>query len=178
MTNSQLPAVTEPANLTAALRKAGALDRGAVREVKVLHQRDTIVSHIVRLGLRYVGGLNEVAGKRIVDARRDGPYRNVEDLTLRANLDTRDLKALAAGDALLSLAGHRRQQVWEASAQVKPPELLRDAPVNEARSNCRRRRRARRSCSTTPRSASRCAATRSRCCGPSSRSASCSMPTS
>lgn len=55
MTNPQLPAVTEPAYLTAALRKAGALDRGAVREVKVLHQRDTIVSHIVRLGLRYVG---------------------------------------------------------------------------------------------------------------------------
>jgi error-prone DNA polymerase len=56
----------------------------------------------------------------------------VEDLTLRAALDTRDLKALAAGDALLSLAGHRRQQVWEASAQRKPPELLRNAPINEA----------------------------------------------
>jgi error-prone DNA polymerase len=86
----------------------------------------------VRLGLRYVGGLAEAAGRRIADARRDGPFLNVEDLTLRAALDTRDLKALAAGDALKSLAGHRRQQVWEASAQTKPPELLRDAPVNEA----------------------------------------------
>jgi hypothetical protein len=37
------------------LRKAGALDAGAVREVKVLHQRDMLVSHITRLGLRYVG---------------------------------------------------------------------------------------------------------------------------
>ncbi|MET4386787.1 aminoglycoside phosphotransferase (APT) family kinase protein [Bradyrhizobium sp. F1.4.3] len=55
MTPPQLPAVTEPANLTAALRKAGVLDRGAVREVKVLHERDTILSHITRLGLRYVG---------------------------------------------------------------------------------------------------------------------------
>ncbi|MCK1425658.1 phosphotransferase [Bradyrhizobium sp. 180] len=55
MTNAQLPAVAEPGYLTAALRRAGALDAGAVREVKVLHQRDTIVSHIVRLGLRYVG---------------------------------------------------------------------------------------------------------------------------
>lgn len=55
MTNPQLPAVAEPAYLTAALRRAGVLDAGAVREVKVLHQRDTIVSHIVRLGLRYVG---------------------------------------------------------------------------------------------------------------------------
>jgi error-prone DNA polymerase len=86
----------------------------------------------VRLGLRYVGGLAEAAGQRVVQARRSGPFLNVEDLTLRAALDTRDLKALAAGDALKSLAGHRRQQVWEASAQAKPPELLRSAPVNEA----------------------------------------------
>lgn len=55
MTPPQLPAVVEPALLTTALRKSGALDRGAVREVKVLHQRDTLVSHIIRLGLRYVG---------------------------------------------------------------------------------------------------------------------------
>ncbi|MEJ6022664.1 error-prone DNA polymerase [Ramlibacter sp. PS4R-6] len=86
----------------------------------------------VRLGLRYVGGLSEEGGKRIARARGSEPFRNVEDLTLRAALDARDLKALAAADALLSLAGHRRQQVWEASAQAKPPELLRGAPVNEA----------------------------------------------
>ena len=55
MTTSSLPAVAEPSYLTAALRKAGALDAGAVREVKVLHERDTVVSHITRLGLRYVG---------------------------------------------------------------------------------------------------------------------------
>jgi error-prone DNA polymerase len=86
----------------------------------------------VRLGLRYVGGLSEEAGKRIARVRGNEPFLNVEDLTLRAALDTRDLKALAAADALLSLAGHRRQQVWEASAQRKPPELLRNAPINEA----------------------------------------------
>ncbi|MDD1532237.1 MULTISPECIES: ecdysteroid 22-kinase family protein [unclassified Bradyrhizobium] len=55
MTSPQLPAVVEPARLTAALRRGGVLDAGAVREVKVLHQRDTLVSHIIRLGLRYVG---------------------------------------------------------------------------------------------------------------------------
>ena len=57
MTNIRLPEVADAANLTAALRKAGALDAGAVREVKVLHERDTVVSHITRLGLRYVGNL-------------------------------------------------------------------------------------------------------------------------
>lgn len=55
MTPPQLPEIVEPARLTAALRRAGVLDAGAVREVKVLHQRDTVVSHIVRIGLRYVG---------------------------------------------------------------------------------------------------------------------------
>src|SRR6186713_1781856 len=55
MTPPQLPAVVEPATLTSALRRGGVLDAGAVREVKVLHQRDTVVSHVMRLGLRYVG---------------------------------------------------------------------------------------------------------------------------
>ena len=97
----------------------------------------TLVCHsdappAVRLGLRYVGGLGEEGGNRIAAARGEGAFRTVEDLALRAMLDARDLKALAAADALFSLAGHRRQQVWEASAQKAPPQLLRDAPVNEA----------------------------------------------
>jgi error-prone DNA polymerase len=41
------------------------------------------------------------------------------------------MKLLAAADALTSLSGHRRQQVWDAAALHAPPELLRDAPVNE-----------------------------------------------
>ncbi|AMO24572.1 error-prone DNA polymerase [Ramlibacter solisilvae] len=85
----------------------------------------------VRLGLRQVGGLSEKGGRRIAECRAGEPFLNVEDLALRAALDASDLKALAAGDALLSLAGHRRQQVWEAAAQQRPPELLRDAPLNE-----------------------------------------------
>jgi hypothetical protein len=55
MTDPQLPAVAEAGYLTGALRKAGVLDRGAVREVSVLHARDTVVSHVIRLRLRYVG---------------------------------------------------------------------------------------------------------------------------
>jgi len=55
MTPPQLPEVVEPARLTAALRRGGVLDAGAVREVKVLHQHPAFVSHVIRLGLRYVG---------------------------------------------------------------------------------------------------------------------------
>jgi error-prone DNA polymerase len=52
-------------------------------------------------------------------------------MALRAHLDVKDLNALASGDALLSLSGHRRQQVWDAAAQRGVPALLRGAPVNE-----------------------------------------------
>jgi error-prone DNA polymerase len=86
----------------------------------------------VRLGLRLVGSLSEAAGKRIEDARRQTPFTSTQDLSLRAQLDVRDLNALASGDALKSLSGHRRQQVWDAAARHRAPALLRGAPVNEA----------------------------------------------
>ena len=41
------------------------------------------------------------------------------------------MRQLAAADALHSLSGHRRQQVWDAAALRRPPQLLRQAPVDE-----------------------------------------------
>lgn len=85
----------------------------------------------VRLGLRLVGSLSEAGGQRIVQARRESAFTSTEDLSLRAQLDVKDLNALAAAGALESLAGHRRQQVWEAAARHRAPALLRGAPVHE-----------------------------------------------
>lgn len=85
----------------------------------------------VRLGLRLVGSLREEAAQRIPLAREDGPFLDTEDLSRRARLDVQDLAALAAADALQSLAGHRRQQVWEAAAQRRAPALLQQAPILE-----------------------------------------------
>ncbi|MBV2215678.1 MAG: error-prone DNA polymerase, partial [Diaphorobacter sp.] len=86
----------------------------------------------VRLGLRLVAGLGAAAAERLVQARGSGPFVNSEDLALRARLDRQDLQALAAADALRALAGHRRQQMWDAAAQLRAPPLLQDAPVHEA----------------------------------------------
>jgi error-prone DNA polymerase len=86
----------------------------------------------VRLGLRMVSGLAEAASQRIVAARGNSPFSSTEDLALRAELDQGDLKALSSGDALLSLSGHRRQQVWQAAALKPAPGLLRSVPVAEA----------------------------------------------
>ncbi|HOB67454.1 error-prone DNA polymerase [Ottowia sp.] len=86
----------------------------------------------VRLGLRLIQGLNEAAGRSIETARADQPFANVDDLARRAHLDMRELNALAVADALASLAGHRRQQVWQGAALKAAPKLLRDAPIDEA----------------------------------------------
>jgi error-prone DNA polymerase len=85
----------------------------------------------VRLGLRLVAGLGEASAQRLVAARAAQGFRNTEDLALRAGLDAVELKALASADALLSLSGHRRQQVWDAAALHAAPALLRAAPVDE-----------------------------------------------
>ena len=46
-------------------------------------------------------------------------------------MDAGDLKALASADALQSLSGHRRQQVWDASALKPAPALLQGVPIDE-----------------------------------------------
>ncbi len=86
----------------------------------------------VRLGLRLVSGLSVAAAQRIVAARQRRWFDDVDDLARRARLARRDLELLAAADALVSLSGHRRQQVWDAVALRPVPALLHDAPVDEA----------------------------------------------
>ena len=85
----------------------------------------------VRLGLRMVSSLAQTAAQRIVAARLQCPFVSTEDLALRCELDQGDLKALASADALLSLSGHRRQQVWDAAALTPAPALLKSVAVNE-----------------------------------------------
>ncbi len=85
----------------------------------------------VRLGLRLVSSLHESSAQRIIAARSEALFTSTEDLALRANLDAGDLKALASADALMALSGHRRQQVWDASALKPAPPLLKDVPIEE-----------------------------------------------
>jgi error-prone DNA polymerase len=85
----------------------------------------------IRLGLRLVSGLKQDAAHRITAERNRSPFASTQDLALRCNLDAGDLKALASADALLSLSGHRRQQVWDASALIPAPALLKGVPVEE-----------------------------------------------
>ena len=85
----------------------------------------------VRLGLRLVAGLPRSTAERIVAARAAQPFESAQDLSRRARLEQHEMRLLAAADALRSLSGHRRQQIWDAAALHAPPVLLRDAPVEE-----------------------------------------------
>ncbi|WGT63465.1 error-prone DNA polymerase [Variovorax paradoxus] len=85
----------------------------------------------VRLGLNRVSSLSKEGAKRLLAARAQAPFTSTEDLALRAELDGKDMAALAAADALMSLSGHRRQQVWDATAQRRSPALLKGVPINE-----------------------------------------------
>ncbi|VWB52995.1 DNA polymerase [Burkholderia lata] len=87
----------------------------------------------VRLGLSLVRGLGEAAARRIEAARTAaGPFDNVDTLARRAQLERRDLEALAAANALAMLAGHRRDALWQAVAAAPERDLLATAPIDEA----------------------------------------------
>ena len=66
----------------------------------------------VRLGLNRVAGLGSEQGQRIMAARRQAPFTDVEDLARRAELDAPALQCLAAADALSGVAGERRDAIW------------------------------------------------------------------
>ncbi|HRP24458.1 error-prone DNA polymerase [Thauera sp.] len=82
----------------------------------------------VRLGLRLIRGLARDAAVRIVAARAERAFADTQELAARARLDAGDLRTLAAGGALVTLAGHRRQALWQASGAAPLPGLLAGAP--------------------------------------------------
>ena len=91
----------------------------------------TLEQPAIRLGLRMVSGLRQEVGDRIAAERMKAVFTSTQDLALRCSLNVADLKALASADALQSLSGHRRQQVWDASALLPAPALLRGVPIDE-----------------------------------------------
>jgi len=88
----------------------------------------TMEGKAVRLGLRMVSGLSQAVARRIAASR---PFQSMEDLSLRAMLDRRDLGNLAAAGALASLAGHRRQAYWRAAGLEHARGMLGAVPVRE-----------------------------------------------
>ena len=81
----------------------------------------------MRMGLRYVRGLRERAGRAIVEARAARTFGSIHDLARRAQLDRDELETLAAIGALAQLGGTRRTNLWGAAA-AHPGPLFADPP--------------------------------------------------
>jgi error-prone DNA polymerase len=82
----------------------------------------------LRLGLRYVKGLSEQAGRAIVRERSAGPFAGIDDLRNRVpELRKDELRKLAAVGALNFLqtpSVHRRDALWQVERVARPPGEL------------------------------------------------------
>ncbi len=132
--NSQPMGFYSPSALVQDARRHGVI----VRPVDVTCSRwDATLEPIagqppaVRLGMNQLKGMQKESAWRIEEARSIRPFASVADLARRANLGRLDLNALAAGDALQALAGHRRAALWEAVVSTPERGLLNQADIRE-----------------------------------------------
>jgi len=82
----------------------------------------------IRLGLRQIAGMNEDAAHRILQARAQQPFVDVQDLSLRAGLDAKARQALAEAGALQPLVGHRHAARWAVAGIERQRPLLPGSP--------------------------------------------------
>jgi len=116
--NSQPMGFYAPAQLVQDARRHGVDIRPA--DVLASDWDCTLEGGAMRLGLRMIRGLPQKAGERIAAGR---PWSSVDELALRADLNPKELRALAAAGALQGLAGHRRQAHWAAAGAERRPAL-------------------------------------------------------
>ncbi|MGA0059302.1 MAG: error-prone DNA polymerase [Planctomycetota bacterium] len=76
-------------------------------------QRDEDGCFALRIGLRWIKGMSEADGQRIVAVRAERPFEDLADFTRRTRLDARRLQALGEAGAFSSLNASRRDALWE-----------------------------------------------------------------
>jgi error-prone DNA polymerase len=109
-------------------------------EIMMNDQIDYRPQPAVRLGLNQIRGLSSAGCAKLIAARTQRKTQNsdefifdsVEDLARTAELETKDLHALAQSGALAVLAGHRAQAAWEVAGIKAMPKLLINARFDEA----------------------------------------------
>ncbi len=86
----------------------------------------------LRLGLRLIRGLPQAAADRIVAARTQAPFVDLQDLADRARLARDELQCLAAANALKALTGHRHRARWAVAGVEAQRPLLAGKQTAEA----------------------------------------------
>ena len=94
---------------------------------------DAAAQPALRLGLRMITGLREDAAARIMAARAQAPFRDLDDLVHRADLDRGSLAKLAEAAALRGLAGHRHRARWQSAGAQKQLPLFAGTQARETR---------------------------------------------
>ncbi len=76
-------------------------------------------------------GLSRAGAESIEAARAKQAFRDLEDLARRADLDQRDIGALATAGALKTLADHRYRARWEVAGIDRGAPLLAESRIAE-----------------------------------------------
>jgi error-prone DNA polymerase len=87
------------------------------------YQLSTIDSLSLRLGLRYVSGLREKAGRCIEAERAKMPFASVADCAARCQLRENEMATLAHIGAFAGFGCTRREALWQAAAVPREPLL-------------------------------------------------------
>lgn len=133
--NSQPMGFYAPAQLVQDLRRHGV----EVRAIDVCHshwestlERDEKGQLALRLGLHLVKGLGKRCGQIIAAQRQEKNFSDIHDLHRRVILNKKESQALAAADALFSLAGDRHQASWQALGLMQQQGLFENQPPPSA----------------------------------------------
>jgi error-prone DNA polymerase len=86
----------------------------------------------LRLGFRLVHGVGEEEATKIMQGRKDGPYRSMDDVARRAQIKKGTLSKLSAADAFQSLELNRRQALWNALVPREEGPLFHDPDEDDA----------------------------------------------
>ncbi|MEM1264055.1 MAG: error-prone DNA polymerase [Pseudomonadota bacterium] len=139
--NSQPMGFYAPSQLVQAARRAGVTVRAVdVNDSSVDNtlEPDADGAPALRLGLREVKHLATESAAELVRRRPANGYATMADLSTRARVSRRDLRALADAGALSRVVGHRHRANWEAEGVDSVGDLLDQAVADEPQPLLRR----------------------------------------
>ena len=84
--------------------------------------------HAVRVGLRYVKGLREDVGEKILAARASRPFESIEDFVARTGCEDGVLSRLAEAGAFECFDPQRRRALWHVAGEARDHRRAREHP--------------------------------------------------
>ena len=83
-----------------------------------------VAEKTIRIGLRFVKGIREIAVRQMLEARRASPFASMDDFLRRTTFTPAERRALAAVGAFAVLAPNRRAALWRVEAAWSDAEAL------------------------------------------------------